>query len=98
MIDALRTSIALAFQRTRLPLAAYYAITLAVPFVNGAARSGMAFFEHSLVVLIVPPSIIVLAAAVAAALPDRGALATSRDRDRRRPCEIAAMSSGPRRG
>ena len=60
MIHALRTSIVRAFQRTALPLGAYYAITLAVPFANGAARSGMAFFAHALVVLVVPPTIIVL--------------------------------------
>jgi hypothetical protein len=59
---------ACAFRRTALPLAAYYAVTLAVPLVNGAARSGMAFLEHALIVLIVPPLIIALASAIAFAV------------------------------
>ena len=63
MIDSLRTRIACAFRRTALPLAAYYAVTLAVPLVNGAARAGRAFVEHALVVLVVPLLIIVLACA-----------------------------------
>lgn len=52
-----------AFRRMALPLAWYYAVTLALPLANGAAHSG-AFVEHSLVVLIVPPLAIVLACAV----------------------------------
>ena len=63
MIDRLRTRIGRAFRRTALPLAAYYVVTLAVPFANGAARSGMAFVEHALVVLVVPPLVIALACA-----------------------------------
>jgi hypothetical protein len=65
MIDALRTMIARGFRRLALPLAAYYVVTLAVPFANGAARSGMVFVEHALVVIVVPPIVIVLACAVA---------------------------------
>jgi hypothetical protein len=68
MIDSLRTRIACAFRRTALPLAAYYAVTLAVPLVNGAARSGMAFLDHALIVLIMPPLIIALASAIAFAV------------------------------
>jgi hypothetical protein len=63
MTLALWTAAARAFRRTALPLAAYYAITLALPLANGAARSGAAFIEHALVVLVVPPAIIVLACA-----------------------------------
>ena len=58
-----RTRIAHAFRRTALPLASYYAVTLAVPLANGAAQSG-AFVEHALAVLAVPPVAIILACAV----------------------------------
>ena len=54
--------VAHAFRRTALPLASYYAVTVALPLANGAARSG-AFAEHALVVLVVPPILIVLAGA-----------------------------------
>jgi hypothetical protein len=54
------TRIARAFRRTALPLASYYAVTLALPLANGAAHSG-AFVEHALVVLVVPPILILLA-------------------------------------
>ena len=37
-----------------LPLACYYAITLAVPFLNGSAQAGDVFLTHALVVLLVP--------------------------------------------
>jgi hypothetical protein len=60
----LLTNVAHAFRRTALPLASYYAVTLAVPLANGATRSGRAFVEHALFVLVVPPSLIVLAAAL----------------------------------
>jgi hypothetical protein len=56
-------SIAHAFRRAALPLAAYYGVTLVVPLVNGAARAG-AFADHALVVLIVPPVATILACAV----------------------------------
>ena len=58
-----RTRVAHAFRRTALPLASYYAVTLAVPLANGAAQSG-AFVEHALAVLVVPPVAIILACAV----------------------------------
>jgi hypothetical protein len=57
------SSVARGFRRTALPLAAYYAVTLAVPLANGAARSGGAFIEHALIVLVIPPAIIVIACA-----------------------------------
>ena len=50
-----------AFPHLALPLACYYAITLAVPILNGAARTGDAFLQHALVVLLVPPVLIALA-------------------------------------
>jgi len=61
------TRIARAFRRTALPLAAYYAVTLAVPLANGAARSG-AFVQHALAVLVVPLVGIMLGCAVHALL------------------------------
>ena len=56
------TRIARAFRRTAVPLVSYYAVTLALPLANGAARSG-AFVEHALAVLVVPPIVIVLGCA-----------------------------------
>jgi hypothetical protein len=50
-----------AFSRTAVPLGAYYAVTLALPLANGAARSGAIFAKHALVVLVVPPVAIVVA-------------------------------------
>jgi len=52
-----------AFRRAAVPLAWYYAVTLAVPLANGATHTGTVFFEHALVVLVVPPALIVLACA-----------------------------------
>ena len=57
-------AVARAFRRTALPLSAYYAVTLALPLANGAARSGAAFVEHALIVLVIPPAMIVLASAL----------------------------------
>ena len=58
------TTLAQAFRRAALPLGWYYAVTLALPFANGAAQSGAAFVKHALVVLVVPPVLIVLACAI----------------------------------
>jgi hypothetical protein len=63
-----------AFRRTALPLASYYAVTLAVPLANGAAGSGAAFLEHALVVLVVPPMTIALACTVVAMMRAAAAL------------------------
>jgi hypothetical protein len=52
-----------AFRRTALPLASYYAVTLALPLANGAAQAD-AFLGHALVVLVVPPFAIAVACAV----------------------------------
>jgi hypothetical protein len=59
------TRVVHAFRRTALPLASYYAVTLALPLANGAALSGAAFTEHALVVLAVPVVIVLACAALA---------------------------------
>jgi hypothetical protein len=64
MTGATRPSPAQAVRRAALPLAWYYAVTLALPLANGAAQSGTAFVNHALVVLVVPPVLIVLAYAL----------------------------------
>jgi len=56
-------TVARAFRRVALPLASYYAVTIALPLTNGAAPSG-ALIEHLLVVLVVPPIAIILGCAV----------------------------------
>jgi cation transport ATPase len=63
MSRGLWARVAHAFRRVALPLASYYAVTLALPLANGAALSG-AFMEHALVVLVVPPVAIMLACVV----------------------------------
>lgn len=68
MIRAFWPTLARGFRRTAIPLAAYYAVTLAVPLANGAARAGGAFNEHALIVLVIPPAIIVIACAFHTAL------------------------------
>jgi hypothetical protein len=60
MIGDLIARIASAFRRVLLPLAAYYAVTVAIPLANGAAQSGATFWQHTLAVLVVPPLIVVL--------------------------------------
>lgn len=55
---------AAAFRRVGLPLACYYAVTIALPVANGAAQRDAAFVDHALVVLVVPPILIVLVYAV----------------------------------
>lgn len=53
--------IARGFRRTAVPLCCYYAITLALPLANGAARAGLTFVEHAFFVLVIPPVLIALA-------------------------------------
>jgi exosortase/archaeosortase family protein len=48
-------------RRLAVPVAWYYAITLALPVANGAAAAGAVFVEHALVVLVLPPLLIVMA-------------------------------------
>jgi hypothetical protein len=66
MRGTLGTTIGRAFHRTRVPLAFYYAVTLALPLANGAAQAGEAFATHALVVLVIPPIAIVLVCAMGA--------------------------------
>jgi hypothetical protein len=56
--------LARAFHRAAVPLVAYYAVTLALPVANGAARSGTMFVKHALVVLVVPLVAVALGAAI----------------------------------
>ena len=70
-----RTVIA-AFRHAALPLASYYAVTLALPLANGAADRGAAFLEHAVVVLVVPPVLIVCAVSALCAV--RSAFQTCR--------------------
>ena len=51
------------FRRLALPLASYYAVTIAIPLANGASPSNAAFATHALVVLALPPILIVVACA-----------------------------------
>jgi hypothetical protein len=60
----MKSTIALAFRRTAVPLASYYAVTLVLPLANGAAQTGGAFVRHAVVVLAVPPVLILLACAI----------------------------------
>lgn len=71
------SGLARAFRRASVPLTAYYAVTLALPLANGAARSGMPFVTHALVVIVVPLLAVALAGAIhaihaRAAQPTRG--------------------------
>jgi hypothetical protein len=60
MVPAMIGVMAKGFRRASVPLCCYYAITLALPVANGAAKAGITFVEHALVVLVVPPILIVL--------------------------------------
>jgi hypothetical protein len=78
VIGDLLATIAHAFRRVRLPLAAYYAVTVAIPLANGAnraAQSGATFWQHTLAVLLVPP-IIVVAVCVAYRIAASASLTT----------------------
>ena len=46
-----------------IPLAIYYAMTLAIPIANGALKQGSAFWEHAAFVIVTPMVIIAAAAA-----------------------------------
>jgi hypothetical protein len=58
------SGLARAFRRASVPLAAYYAVTLALPLANGAGRSGMPFVRHALVVILVPLLAVALGGAI----------------------------------
>jgi exosortase K len=89
--------------RLTTPLVSYYALTLAVPLVNGAGRNGAAFIEYALFVLIFPLAVIAFAAAASrladrlSARPSRNAsgaiLCQLNDRNSRRsPNDVSAAS------
>jgi hypothetical protein len=67
MKRAFWTRLVYSLRRTALPLAAYYAVTLALPLANGAGRSGVVFVRHALIVLVVPLIVIGVACAVSSA-------------------------------
>ena len=69
--------LARAYRRALVPLGAYYAVTLALPIVNGAAGSGTPFARHAIVVLLVPLAAIALGSAVHAVCAIAGAIARS---------------------
>lgn len=48
-----------------IPLAVYYAMTLAVPVLNGALRRGSDFWHHAVFVIAAPIALISIAAAIA---------------------------------
>jgi hypothetical protein len=88
--------VAHAFRRTALPLASYYAVTLAIPLANGAARAGN-FAEHALVVLVVPLVAIILACAVHALVGGTGVIRRRPRSTRIRPRAAASVAfSAPR--
>ena len=64
MTGPFRANVVHAFGRTALPLVAYYGVTLALPLLNGAGRSGAAFVQHAVIVLAVPPILVMLICAV----------------------------------
>ena len=59
-----RSHIVAALRRAAVPLAAYYAVTLALPLANGAASTGARFAVHAVIVLVVPPLAVVLVCGV----------------------------------
>jgi len=61
MTCAIPSAVSRALRRHALPLAWYYAVTLAIPIANGAAEAGMVFVWHALAVLVVPLFLIVVA-------------------------------------
>ena len=73
------SGLARAFRRASVPLAAYYAVTLALPFANGAARSGTLFVKHALVVILVPLLAVALGGAIHAIYARRSAPHSSFD-------------------
>jgi hypothetical protein len=65
VIGAFLARIVSAFRRVLLPLAAYYAVTVAIPLANGAAQAGARFWPHALAVLLVPLLIVGLVVSTA---------------------------------
>jgi hypothetical protein len=84
MTRGVAAAIVKAFRRVALPLAWYYAVTLAIPLANGAAQAGAVFVEHALIVLLVPPLLVALVGAtgqlVRISVPRSGAEGTACER------------------
>jgi len=59
-MSRVRAHVVAALRRAAVPLAAYYAVTVALPLANGAAFAGSRFAVHAVMVLVVPPAAIVL--------------------------------------
>jgi hypothetical protein len=68
MNAALRPTLGHAFRRAALPLAWYYAVTLALPLANGATKAGAGFVGHALTVLVIPSILVVVVHAVHVAI------------------------------
>ena len=62
--ELVRRADRISVRQLALPLACYYAITLAVPFLNGSAQAGDVFLRHALVVLLVPLVLIGIVSAI----------------------------------
>ena len=45
-------------QRARLPLAAYYLVTVVIPLANGSGDTSRAFLEHMAFVVLAPPTLV----------------------------------------
>jgi hypothetical protein len=81
MTASLRVSLIRILWRWSLPLACYYAVTLVVPVANGAARQGVVFASHALIVLVFPLLLMVIACALGtfAEMCRRAATSSGRD-------------------
>jgi exosortase K len=51
-------------RRATWPLLVYYAVTLGIPFANGAFRQGNGFWKHSIFVFVIPVLLIMTTAAL----------------------------------
>ena len=87
-MNDLVAAIAHGFRRTAVPLAWYYAVTLALPLANGAARAGASFVAHALVVLVVPALLISIVCAT------RSLFRLWRDRQTARPGYASYAQTG----
>jgi exosortase K len=60
------TAIPRVCRRAAVPLTAYYAVTLGIPLVNGAAQSEARLVDHAVTVIVVPLLMVALACALSA--------------------------------
>jgi hypothetical protein len=80
--------VAKALRRTRVPLAAYYGITIVVPLFNGTGSTERAFLEHLIFVSVFPLTLVGLTAMLSRLLRTGFAFARSRG-------PLASTSKGP---